>query len=132
MKEAKPAALDIIIVDSTDPIGPAEGLFNVAFYKTCFKALQPNGILVQQSGSPLIHQKLLKSMHQAMHEAGFIKTQTLLFPQPVYPSGLWSATMASVSGDLTHFRQDKTLLNKLKPQYYTPTIHLGALECPPF
>ena len=49
MKDADPGSVDIVIVDSTDPIGPAEGLFTEAFYRDCFQALGGDGILVQQS-----------------------------------------------------------------------------------
>ena len=41
MKDCEPESLDVVIVDSTDPVGPAEGLFNADFYKTCFEALKP-------------------------------------------------------------------------------------------
>ncbi len=71
VKEAEAGSIDIIIVDSTDPIGPAEGLFNEAFYRDCLKALGSDGILVQQSESPLLHVKLLKAMRHAMRQAGF-------------------------------------------------------------
>src|SRR3982750_4188984 len=71
MAECEEETLDVIIVDSTDPIGPAEGLFNEAFYESCLKALKSGGILVQQSESPLAHLPLLKSMRRAMKGAGF-------------------------------------------------------------
>ena len=53
MQKAPAGSIDVIIVDSTDPVGPAEGLFNQAFYENCLKALRPDGLLVQQSESPL-------------------------------------------------------------------------------
>ena len=53
MRNAAPNSLDVVIVDSTDPVGPAEGLFNKAFYDSCHRALKDDGILVQQSESPL-------------------------------------------------------------------------------
>ena len=53
MKECDPGTVDVIIVDSTDPVGPAEGLFTRDFYRDCLRALGENGILVQQSESPL-------------------------------------------------------------------------------
>src|SRR5690606_27866633 len=49
MQDAPAASLDIIIVDSTDPLGPAVGLFNEAFYRQCHRVLKKDGILVQQS-----------------------------------------------------------------------------------
>lgn len=129
MKEAEPDSIDIIIVDSTDPIGPAEGLFSAAFYRDCLAALAPNGILVQQSESPLYHTQLIKDMHQAMQSAGFTQQQLVLFPQPCYPSGWWSATMATKEGDLTQFRTESL---PFETRYYTADIHRGALAIPPY
>ena len=54
-KNAPVNSIDLIIVDSTDPIGPAKGLFSTPFYKDCFRALTTDGLLVQQSESPIIH-----------------------------------------------------------------------------
>ncbi|MGB0956785.1 MAG: polyamine aminopropyltransferase, partial [Panacagrimonas sp.] len=91
MKQAPAASLDLIIIDSTDPVGPAEGLFGKRFYVDCLRALKPDGLLVQQSESPLLHQSLIQEMHQAMRDVGFARTHLLHFPQPIYPSGWWSA-----------------------------------------
>src|SRR5690606_39589524 len=66
VKEGEAESVDVIIVDSTDPIGPAEGLFTEAFYRDCLKMLRPGGLLVQQSESPLLHMQILKEMHHAM------------------------------------------------------------------
>lgn len=132
VKEAAAGSLDLIIVDSTDPIGPAEGLFNVAFYRDCLTALGEEGILVQQSESPLLHVELLKAMHAAMREAGFSDTQTLHFPQPVYPSGWWSCTMAKRHGTFGGFRETDSAARPFPTRYYTPDTHKGALALPPY
>ena len=95
MQEAAAGSIDLIIVDSTDPVGPGEVLFSEAFYKACNKALRPDGLIVQQSESPLLHRELLKRIHSDMGAAGFAAIRTLQFPQPVYPGGWWSATMAA-------------------------------------
>ena len=84
----------MVIVDSTDPVGPAEGLFNRAFFESCLTALRPDGLLVQQSESPLALMQLILDMRAAMGEAGFQTFRTLPFPQPCYPTGWWSCTMA--------------------------------------
>jgi len=64
IKDAKPGSLDIVIIDSTDPVGPAEGLFAVDFYKDVYRALGEDGILVQQSESPLYHtNSIIKKLH---------------------------------------------------------------------
>jgi spermidine synthase len=59
MAGREPDSIDLIIVDSTDPVGPAEGLFGAEFYASCHKALRQGGILVQQSESPLVHLDLI-------------------------------------------------------------------------
>src|SRR5262249_1301822 len=112
MQEAKSDSIDVIIVDSTDPIGPAEGLFNQAFYQQCYRVLKQDGLFIQQSESPLSQQQLLKEMRQAMRQADFSDLLTITFPQPVYPSGWWSATIAAKK-KLTGFRRDESLLQKL-------------------
>ncbi len=131
IKEAAPGSYDIIIVDSTDPIGPAEGLFGEAFFRDCVQALGENGILVQQSESPLLHMELLKDIHRYMRRAGFGATQTLHFPQPVYPSGWWSCTMATKSA-FNGLREADSTNRPFKTRYYSPEVHKGALALPPF
>lgn len=126
--EAEPESYDIIIIDSTDPVGPAKGLFTEAFYSNCRKALRPQGIMVQQSESPLLHMDLLTEIHSAMWGAGYDKVKTLQFPQPVYPSGWWSATLAGKGLDLSMLRT----LSELDTQYYSPDVHQAAMALPPF
>ncbi len=126
MKQAKAASLDLIIVDSTDPIGPAEGLFGREFYADCARVLRPDGLLVQQSESPLLHQSLLMDMHAAMREAGFGQTRIINFPQPVYPSGWWSATLASRAATLPQPRLGDIDTERLATRYYNARIHAAA------
>jgi len=131
VKHAKADSVDIIIVDSTDPIGPAEGLFSKDFYQDCFNCLTPAGIVVQQSESPLYHLTLLNDMRKAMQQAGFPHLQTLFFPQCVYPSGWWSATMASKS-DLSNFRQQDAANKVFTTQFYNADIHQASKAQPEF
>jgi len=131
IKDAAPNSVDIIIVDSTDPVGPAEGLFNEAFYRGCFAALTENGILVQQSESPLLHLELLKDMRNAMSASGFASLQTIYFPQCIYPSGWWSATMAGKSV-LNGFREQDSTNKAFETEYYNVEVHKGALAQPEF
>ena len=132
MAQCAPGSLDIVIIDSTDPIGPAEGLFNAAFYASCLKALKPNGIIVQQSESPLAHLPLLQDIRGAMTTAGLTSLRTLCFPQPCYPTGWWSATLASRGGDLSAFREKDSAARTFATQYYNPEIHRAALAQPEF
>jgi spermidine synthase len=133
MANAAANSIDIIIVDSTDPVGPAEGLFNRAFYENCLKALRPDGLLVQQSESPLALMHLIVDMRKAMTDAGFRSFRTLPFPQPCYPTGYWSCTIASKDGrDLTQFREGDASSKSFATQYYNVGIHAGALMQPEF
>ncbi len=127
IRQAEPASLDVIIVDSTDPIGPAEGLFGPEFVADCYRALADGGILVQQSESPLLHQHLIAGIRDNMQRAGFSDIKTLGFPQPCYPSGWWSATQACKNGMLQPANPDQFKASGIKTRYYNPEVHRGAL-----
>lgn len=130
--EALPDSYDVIIIDSTDPIGPAEGLFTEPFYRQCYLGLNHEGIIVQQSESPLLHMDIITAMHKAMKQAGFQTTLTLNFPQCVYPSGWWSATMAGKSTALTTIRESDISKRDFTTRYYNLAIHHAAMAYPAF
>ncbi|MHB8622501.1 MAG: polyamine aminopropyltransferase [Sulfuricaulis sp.] len=123
---------DVIIIDSTDPVGPAAGLFSEAFYKNCFRALRPHGLVVGQSESPLFHAELIASVQKSFKAAGFHDVATLLFPQCTYPSGWWSATLAGKDGLLAKFRAADAATKTLVTRYYNRDIHAAALANPEF
>jgi spermidine synthase len=131
VKDAAPDSVDIIIVDSTDPIGPALGLFSEDFYRDCFNCLSKNGMIVQQSESALFNMKLIGEMRDAMSTSGFGHLQTLFFPQCLYPSGWWSATIAS-KADLTTFREQDSANKPFETVYYNIDIHKASLAQPEF
>jgi len=94
IKSVAPGSLDVLIIDSTDPVGPAQVLFSEPFLADCFKALSDNGILIQQSESPLLHtESVIVPLRESLKTVGFSTLKTLQFPQPAYPSGWWSATL---------------------------------------
>ncbi len=130
--ELEPDSVDIVIVDSTDPVGPAEGLFGASFYATAFKALRQGGILVQQSESPIAHLELIHSMRTFMKAAGFAAVRTLPFPQPCYPTGWWSCTMARKGIDLSSFRERGAATKQFATRYYNVDVHKAALAAPEF
>lgn len=132
MKEVAAGSIDVIIVDSTDPIGPGEVLFSPDFYSACHRALGVDGLLIQQSESPLIHESIQRDMYRDMKSAGFSEIRTLFFPQPVYPTGWWSATMASLGGGLEVFREQDVIERPFETRYYNASIHRGALAVPEF
>lgn len=131
--QADEASIDLIIIDSTDPVGPAEGLFAVDFYRNCFRALKPGGIVVQQSESPLLHSdSIIKNVHVDFKAAGFSQVHTMPFPQPVYPTGWWSATMAAKECELFTFREADANNKAFETRYYNAAIHQAALAVPEF
>ena len=131
VKNAAPNSVDIIIVDSTDPVGPALGLFSEDFYRDCFNCLSENGMIVQQSESALYNMKLIGEMRNAMSVSGFNRLQTLFFPQCLHPSGWWSATIAS-KADLTTFREQDSANKPFDTLYYNVDIHKASFAQPEF
>jgi len=130
--DTAPGTYDVIIVDSTDPVGPAKGLFTEAFYRNCHRALGENGIIVQQSESPLIHTEILREMRDALRSAGYQDLITMHFPQPVYPSGWWSATLALKEGSVDSIRERDILQKGFHTKYYNLATHRAVLSTPEF
>ena len=131
--DAADESIDVLIIDSTDPVGPAEGLFKTDFLKRCHRILKSGGVMVQQSESPLYHSgSIIRELRNDMREAGFDSVATLPFPQPVYPSGWWSVTLAGKSTNVESFREEAAASHEMPLQYYTVDAHRGALALPPF
>jgi len=132
VKDAQDNSYDVIIVDSTDPIGPGEVLFSTEFYQNCLRILKDDGLVVQQSESPLLHlDSILKPMHQRMQQAGCEHTKTFSFPQCVYPSGWWSCTVGGHT-NLDEFRQADARNKTFSTLYYNMAIHQAAMALPQF
>ncbi len=133
IEAAEAGSLDVIIVDSTDPIGPGEGLFQRPFYQSCLRALASGGLLVQQSESPFLHtESIIKPMQEAMRTAGFLDLLTWHFPQPVYPTGWWTATLACKDEPITSFREEAVDERPFATDYYNSAIHRSATATPEF
>ncbi|MFW2372139.1 MAG: polyamine aminopropyltransferase [Gammaproteobacteria bacterium] len=133
VSKAQAGFYDVIIVDSTDPVGPGEVLFSPEFFRNCHRALADNGLLVQQSESPLLHaESIILPMHKNMRDSGFQSTQTLNFPQPCYPSGWWSCTMAAKTGQMPQIRTDSVENRPFINHYYNVDIHSASTALPEF
>ena len=116
---------DIIIVDSTDPVGPAEVLFHKEFYNSVKKALSKDGIIVTQSGSPFYQPNGLKLAYNGMKEV-FSNVSVYTAFIPTYPSGFWSFTMGSDS--TLSIRGDEVNPGK----YFNARVLEGAFRLPQF
>jgi len=133
VKDAPENSIDLIIVDSTDPIGPAKGLFSTPFYKDCIRALNADGLIVQQSESPLLHlDSIINPMHHCMQQAGFSDTQLLNFPIASYPSGWWTASIASKANAINFAREHESKTLSIETNYYNHAIHVACFAAPQF
>jgi spermidine synthase len=120
---------DVIIVDSTDPVGPAVGLYQKEFYEGIFDALKDNGIFVAQTESPFLTDHLMKSVFQKVKSI-FPITKLYLAYVPTYPGGMWSFTMGSKNYDPEAI--DIKIISNTNTRYYTPEIHKAAFVLPAF
>lgn len=121
---------DVIIVDSPDPVGPAEGLFKNTFYRDIYHALKEDGLFVAQTESPFYHEELISRVTGSIHQI-FPITKLYLASIPTYPSGLWSFTMGSKRYDPLDTPQEN-FSRELKTRYYTPNFHKAVFALPKF
>lgn len=125
---------DIIIVDSTDPFGPGEGLFTKEFYGNCFKALTHDGIMVNQHESPFYAEdaNACQRAHKRIVES-FPISRVYQAHIPTYPSGHWLFGFASKK---YHPAKDLNAtywsMLGIKTRYYTPRLHVGAFALPAY
>ncbi len=123
---------DLIIVDSTDPFGPGEGLFTKEFYGNCYKALTEDGILVNQHESTFYDEyaEIMKRAHSRIKS--FFPTALVYSAHiPTYPSGHWLFGFASKRFDP---RRDQNaewwLAQGLRTRYYNQYVHSGCFALP--
>ncbi len=123
---------DLIIVDSTDPFGPGEGLFTKEFYGNCYKALKPDGIMVNQHESPFYKEDAyaMQRAHKRIYDS-FPISRIYQAHIPTYPSGHWLFGFASKKYHPiidANWKEWKKL--GLKTRYYNPKVHAGAFALP--
>ena len=123
---------DIIIVDSTDPIGPGEVLFTSEFYNSVRKALKPRGHMVLQSESPWYSQSILRKIYNNVAQS-FPVLKPYVGSVPTYPRGLWSWTMASVEENNFEVCYSKRFMNVQDQLNYLTCSRLkNIFDIPPF
>jgi spermidine synthase len=129
------AMFDVIITDSSDPVGPAETLFQESYYQLAAKALKPNGILCSQGENMWYHAPLITDM-LAFCSKIFPKTRYGYTCIPTYPGGQIGLLVCSKNPD-TEFQTPARVLSKeelseMNLRYYTPKIHSAAFTLPRF
>lgn len=125
-------SFDVILVDSTDPIGPAVGLFEEDFYRLVHAALRPDGIMVAQSESPFYHARIQRDMYRNIRSVFPIAEMYQAFI-PTYPSGYWSFAFASKKyHPVKDFTRARAAERTFYTKYYNEDLHLGAFMLPTF
>lgn len=125
---------DLIIVDSTDPFGPGEGLFTKEFYGNCYKALREDGIMVNQHESPFYEADAVacQRAHKRIVES-FPISRVYQVHIPTYPSGHWLFGFASKKYHPIHDLNGVAWkLLGIHTRYYTPRLHEGAFCLPAY
>lgn len=123
---------DVILVDSTDPFGPGEGLFTKEFYGNCFRALKEDGIMVNQHESPFYEQDAIamQRAHKRIAES-FPLARVYQAHIPTYPSGHWLFGFASKKYHPVKdadFEKWKNL--GIKTRYYNANLHKASFALP--
>lgn len=121
---------DVILADTSDPIGPAEVLFQRSFYQSVYDRLGEDGIFVPQTESPWLNQESIKKIYQNLR-AVFPVVRMYLAHVPTYPGALWSFAFCSKRYDpLADFQATRCRQQGLR--YYNGDVHRGSFALPTY
>ncbi|MCL6450472.1 MAG: polyamine aminopropyltransferase [Acetobacteraceae bacterium] len=124
---------DVILVDSTDPVGPAVPLFRGPFYSAVARALRPDGLVVAQTESPFVNGPVISQVFGEVRQR-FPVARVYLACVPTYPGGMWTFTLGSLRydplGPDTGLGRGRPVPSGLR--YYSAQIHAAAFALPPF
>lgn len=136
-KNASPESYDIIIIDGSDPVGPAEGLFSVSFYQNCYNALKPGGILIAQGESPKFNEKAFSELNFTLRGIfGQENAPVSLFFVPTYPTGMWSFQYGLKGSahpkKINNAEEIDAFVEAKGLRYYNSDVHTGSFATPNF
>ena len=129
VKAAKPATYDVILVDGSDPKGPAVGLFDHTFYETASRALTPEGVFASQAESPLLMQDVHIDMVHALRKT-FGYAHPYYGNVMIYPGGLWSWIYASRSTQPTDLKENRVKHIVDTTEIWNQAVHHAAFAIP--
>jgi spermidine synthase len=122
---------DVILIDGSDPVGPAQGLYASPFYESAKRCLAQGGVLASQTESPIAmaddFARIVKTLR-----ASFRRAEPYFVPIPLYPSGMWSFTFASDVVDPLAFDEARAARVESGARYYNRAIHRAAFAQPNF
>lgn len=122
---------DVVIVDSTEPFGPAKELFGTAFYKDVRRVLTEDGVVVSQAGSPFYEIGTIKNLHRILKPV-FPVVDAYLFNNLTYPGGLWAFTFASKRLRPRDLRPARVKAAGMPLKWYNAEVHAAAFALPEF
>lgn len=120
---------DVIMVDSTEPVGPAVQLFQKGFYQGIYESLKEDGMFIAQTDNPWFKADLIRQVHADVREI-FPLVRVYQANIPTYPSGLWTFTIGSKRYD--PLQVNEANIPPLATRYYTPNLHKAAFALPKF
>jgi spermidine synthase len=129
------ARFDVIISDSTDPVGPGESLFTEPFYAACKRCLNPGGVLVTQNG--VVFNQMDEAVATARHLRGLFKDWHFFSAAvPTYVGGImafgWASDNASLRQQPLETVAQRFAAAAIDTRYYTPEVHRAAFALPRF
>lgn len=123
---------DIVLIDSTDPMGPGEGLFTEEFYTNVKKSLKKGGIVAAQSESPVVNKEEIKKMYNLLKKV-FPITSTFTSPIPTYPGGYWAWAFCSEEVEPLSYIDERRCEEITKTsKIYNKEYHLARFALPNF
>lgn len=122
---------DMVIIDSSDPVGPAVELFGEVFYRDVFNALKDDGMLIAQTESPQFNSDLVAEVNNRISSI-FPITRTYLTSIASYIGGFFTFTIGSKKYDPLEVKVEEEKLNKMDLKYYNSEIHKACFVLPNF
>ncbi len=126
---------DVVIVDSTDPVGPGEVLFTDAFYDNCKRIMNPGAILITQSGVPFLQGREVTDGYKRL-KPHFADVSFFVVAVPTYAGGFmtlgWASDDPRLRGQPEVDIAERFAAAGLRTRYYTPEVHVAAFALPPF
>ena len=121
---------DIVLIDSTDPMGPGEGLFTEEFYTNVKRSLKKGGIMAAQSESPVVNKEEISKMYKLLKKV-FPICSTYTSNIPTYPGGYWAWAFCSVDVEpLSYFAEDRESDITKSCKIYNKDYHYARFALP--
>lgn len=126
---------DVIVIDSTDPIGPGEVLFSEAFYKDCARCLTEDGIVVNQNGVPFLQGEEITDTYRR-RKPHFADVGYYVAAVPTYVGGLmalgWASRSTRPGAETAETIAARFAAAPVATRYYTPELHKASFALPKF